>query len=150
LTLTKHTLCQRTSYITIDILIEVKLLQLQRLFKNEIQKILYKVITSNTQVYGLENTINSAFNFLCRKEICLQSEETIIRNDPDFRAEERKAKILSIIHKKIPNHPLRQEMKQRIKEISETINYDEMETDYTGLRMNARAKKVLELARINN
>jgi hypothetical protein len=31
-------------------------------------------------------------------------------------------------------------MKQRIKEISEIINYDELETDYTGLRMNARRK----------
>jgi hypothetical protein len=45
---------------------------------------------------------------------------------------------------------MRQEMKQRIKEISETINYDEMEIDYSGLRMNARAKKIFELARINN
>jgi hypothetical protein len=92
LILTKQTLCQRTSYITIDILIEDKLLQLQRLFKNEIQQILYKVITSNKQAYALENTINAAFDFFCRIETCLQGEETIIRNDPDSPAEEKRPK----------------------------------------------------------
>jgi hypothetical protein len=96
LILTKQTLCQRTSYITINTLIEDKLLQLQRLFKNKTQKILYKVITSNTQAFALENIINAAFDFLCRIETCLQGEETIIRSDPDSPAEERKTKILSI------------------------------------------------------